>query len=310
MSRFTMFTLFSLLTLSACSITTHPSQTAQLGQISSSSAMEAVLEKTGTVQLQTIHSADWSVPLSGLINLKHETAKQAGLNDREEAIHIDAHVLHHPKFGHFLIDTGVAQSLVDDPKAAGLSWMMRKGMGIEKIKMRNSTANIIKQLGAPLQGVFFTHLHIDHISGMSDIPNYVPLYIGKAEASAKNFMNVFVQGSTDALLKNKAVLQEWNFAESAIQSEGLSGVIDIFGDASVFAISVPGHTQGSTAYLVRTTQGPVLITGDTCHTRWGWENAVEPGDYTRDQESNRRSLLALKALVARHPNIQVRLGHQ
>jgi hypothetical protein len=29
--------------------------------------------------------------------------------------------------------------------------------------------------------------------------------------------------------------------------------------------------------LARTTTGPVLLTGDTCHTRWGWDNSVEPG---------------------------------
>jgi N-acyl homoserine lactone hydrolase len=73
---------------------------------------------------------------------------------------------------------------------------------------------------------------------------------------------------------------------------------------------VPGHTQGSTAYLVRSTHGPVLLTGDTSHTRWGWEHGVEPGTATVDGARNRASLLQLKALVARHPRIEVRLGHQ
>ena len=44
----------------------------------------------------------------------------------------------------------------------------------------------------------------------------------------------------------------------------------------------PGHTRGSTAYLVRTPQGPVLLTGDACHTRWGWEHDVEPGNFSGD----------------------------
>jgi hypothetical protein len=37
---------------------------------------------------------------------------------------------------------------------------------------------------------------------------------------------------------------------------------------------------------------------------------VEPGSYTRDPARNLVSLRQLKALVARHPQIQVRLGHQ
>ena len=110
------------------------------------------------------------------------------------------------------------------------------------------------------------------------------------------------------MLEGKKSFQEWDFISTP--QDVFDGIVDIFGDGSAFAISVPGHTQGSTAYLVRTPKGPVLITGDTSHTRWGWENNVEPGDYTRDNDKNLKSLLSLKALVARHPTIDVRLGHQ
>lgn len=106
----------------------------------------------------------------------------------------------------------------------------------------------------------------------------------------------------------KQRLQEWDFRGDA--QDPFEGIVDIFEDGSMFAISVPGHTPGSVAYLVRTTQGPVLLTGDTSHTRWGWEHAVEPGDFTRDNARNLRNLQRLKALVARHPQVVVRLGHQ
>jgi hypothetical protein len=52
------------------------------------------------------------------------------------------------------------------------------------------------------------------------------------------------------------------------------------------------------------------MTGDTCHTRWGWENSVEPGGFIDDRERTRKSLLALKALSERHPKMIVKLGHQ
>ncbi len=54
----------------------------------------------------------------------------------------------------------------------------------------------------------------------------------------------------------------------------------------------------------------MLLTGDACHTRWGWEHTVEPGDYTRDNERNLKNLISMKKLVARHPKIDVRFGHQ
>jgi N-acyl homoserine lactone hydrolase len=87
-------------------------------------------------------------------------------------------------------------------------------------------------------------------------------------------------------------------------------VIDVFGDGSFYAILSPGHTAGSLAFVARTTTGPVLLTGDTCHTRWGWEHGVEPGTYTFDRQAERKNLLALKALSERHPKMIVKLGHQ
>jgi N-acyl homoserine lactone hydrolase len=87
-------------------------------------------------------------------------------------------------------------------------------------------------------------------------------------------------------------------------------VLDIFGDGSLFAILVPSHTAGSVAYLARTPRGPVLLTGDTCHTSWGWDHGVEPGSFSGNRPQNAVSLANLKALVARHPGIEVRLGYQ
>jgi N-acyl homoserine lactone hydrolase len=53
-----------------------------------------------------------------------------------------------------------------------------------------------------------------------------------------------------------------------------------------------------------------LLTGDTCHTRWGWEHEVEPGSFTADSAKNLQSLKRLRALVAEHPSFEVKLGHQ
>ena len=87
-------------------------------------------------------------------------------------------------------------------------------------------------------------------------------------------------------------------------------MVDVFGDGSLWALATPGHTPGSTAYLARTPTGPILLTGDTCHTAWGWQNGEPPGSFTADRDANRRSLNALRELAARHPKMQVRLGHQ
>lgn len=297
-----------VLLLQGCAPTSHPIGKPTIGKPSSSAEMERLIDQPGPIQLESINSADWSLPLSGPLNLKRPAAVQAGLTDRDEPIQIYVHLLKHPQRGYFLVDTGVSKKVMDDPGKEGINWLIQKVGNFDKLKLNKSTAEILQRLDGKLSGVFFTHLHFDHITGMPDIPNDVPLYIGATESTDTNLKNMFTRGASDQLLQGKQPLQEWHFRPDP--QNNFEGIIDVFEDGSVFAISVPGHTSGSVAFLVRTTHGPVLLTGDTCITRWGWEHTVEPGDFTADNERNLKNLKRLEEFVARHPLIEVRVGHQ
>ena len=296
------------LLLQGCSLTSHTITQPTFGKPSSSAEMERLIDQPGPIQFEAIDSAHWVVPLAGLINLKRDAAVQAGLKDRDEAIQIYAHLLKHPQRGNYLVDSGASKKLVDDPGKEGLNWMIQKMLRIDKMEIKKSAAEIVQGIDGKLNGIFFTHLHIDHISGMPDIASNVPLHIGSAESTETSFNNMFMRGATNQLLKDKQPLQEWQF--QADPQGKFEGIIDVFEDGSVFAISVPGHTRGSTAFLIRSTHGPVLLTGDACATVWGWEHTVEPGDFTADHDRNLQSLKNMKELVARHPQIEVHLGHQ
>lgn len=296
-----------VLVLTGCTVTTHPTKTATLGTARSTDDLVALLGQPGPVELETVASADWSVTRAGLINLEHEKAKAAGLTDGDEPIQIFFHVIRHPTRGLFLVDTGVETALRDAPEKSALSGMVRAAMGMEKMKVHAPLGEWLEANGKPA-GVFLTHLHLDHVTGMRDVPNDTPLFTGPGEGSAKHAQNLFVRGSTDRALEGKGALQEWPY--EADPSGAFEGALDVFGDGSVWALSVPGHTPGSTAYLVRTPKGPVLLVGDACHTRWGWDNHVEPGSFTGDAPRGVKSLDRLHTFVEAHPEIEVRLGHQ
>lgn len=304
--------LLAIFTLcQACSLSDHPVAQSKLGKPSSLEALEKLVDVPGPIEVETVNSADWTVPLSGLLDLKSAAAQAAHLTDRPEPIHVFVHIVRHPQFGTYLVDTGVSEQLLADPGSHGISWLVRKVMPLDQMHIREGTAHVVARIPAGIQGIFFTHLHVDHISGMPDIPGNIPLYVGRSESTATSFQNLFVRGTTNKLLEGKAELQEWPFRWNDDHKGIVIGdIVDIFGDGSAFAISVPGHTPGSTAYLLRTPKGPVLLTGDTSHTRWGWEHGVEPGSYTSDQPTNLKSLLMLESLVARHPATDVRFGHQ
>ena len=179
---------------------------------------------------------------------------------------------------------------------------------LDKLKVHMDTRAIVEEAGEPVQGVLLTHLHMDHVMGMRDVPAAVPVYVGPGDASERSLMNLFQKGIYDDALAGKAALREMRFAPDP---DGVfDGVLDVFGDGTLWAIWVPGHTPGSVAYLARTPNGPVLLTGDACHSAWGWTHGVEPGTFSDDRAKSADSLARLERFVARHPKTDVRLGHQ
>lgn len=301
--------LVSLLTaVSACRASTHPVEPAPLGKSSSSRELLASLAEPGPVEVTTVRSADWVVERSGLIDLDAAPAQAAGLRDGDEPIQIFFHALRHPRHGLYVVDSGVERAVRDAPERAAARGLVTRFVHFDRLKVVEPLGDWLARSKTPLQGVFLTHMHFDHVMGLPDAPDGTPVYVGRGEASNTALMNLFTQSLTDRTLAGKPALREWRFASDA---DGMfDGVLDVFGDRSVWALWTPGHTSGSTSFLVRTPKGPVLIVGDTCHTRWGWDHAVSPGSFTADRAQNQTSLERLLSLVEAHPSIDVRLGHQ
>jgi len=300
-------TLLLLLMLSGCALTSHAVQPSSLGKVSGSQAMLEVLDQAGPLEVETVVSCDWSVSLEGLVNLDHEKAKAAGLVEREEPIQVYFHVVRHPSFGTFVVDTGIEKAYRDAPGDAAIQGLVASVMGTEKLKPVVPLGDWVAKNGK-LEGVFLTHMHVDHVSGMPDVPKGTPIYAGPGESAEVELRNLVLQKTMNRLLEGHAPTSELQFA--ADPDGRFDGVIDVFGDGSFWAIWVPGHTVGSVAYVARTASGPVMMVGDSSHTRWGWENGVEPGKFTGDGPRNAVQLQRLKALAAEHPAMSVRLGHQ
>lgn len=293
------------LALAACTATHHDAVPGPRSPAPSAD-FEALIDVPGPLRLETVASADWEVDLSGLLDLDDPKAVAAGLVDRKEPIQIFFHAIEHPERGLFVVDTGVETALRDDPENAAIRGIVASAMHAEDMTFHAPLGEWLG--GHPLAGVLLTHLHLDHVSGMGDVPPGTPVWTGPGEVHDRSLMNLFVRGSTDRALAGVGDLQEWTFDEDP--SGRFAGVVDVFGDGSLWALSTPGHTTGSVAYLARTVDGPVLMTGDSCHTRWGWDHDVAPGSFTGDAAGNADSLARLRKLAADHPGVSVRLGHQ
>lgn len=259
----------------------------------------ADLDAPGPVAHEAVLSARWAVPRQGLIDLTDPRA--ADLEKGDMPIVLPVHVLTHPTAGVFIVDTGVPRG---DSPARGLV-----GVFLKEIEPVEPLAAILERQASPLAGVLLTHNHADHVLGLVDVPAGVPVYVGEGDQAPANMTGrLMFPTFTRALGERELTL--WDFdAPQAIELDGIRA-LDIVGDGSIYALQATGHTPGSTAYLARTPDGPVLFTGDCSHTRWGWEHGVPPGTYTVDHDANAASLEALIDLAAAHPGMTVHVGHE
>jgi glyoxylase-like metal-dependent hydrolase (beta-lactamase superfamily II) len=285
----------------ACTATSTKTANSNLGSESNTAALIASLNKPGPIRFEKIAVANWRVPLSGLLNLEHPKAVSAGLVDKDEDIQLFLYVLKHPSKGTFLVDSGISERFIDAKNNQDVSFIVKKAMNIANLEVIRSTKEIVASTGS-IDGVFLTHIHLDHIMGLLDLDKNVPVFTGPGDASSEMLTHAATRGSTDRLLANTGTLLEWQF--------GPEGIIDVFGDGSLWALHTPGHTPGATAYLAITQNGPELMIGDATHTRWGWDKQVEPGSYSKDIPQSVESLAKLAVLASEHPQINVHPGHQ
>lgn len=291
-----------------CTATSVPSEKLKKGVSVNHNYLETALSKnkaSSPVTLKKHISAKWEVDLEGLLDLTDEKAVAAGIENKMEPIEVSFYELNHEKFGSYIIDTGIAKKFFNDIEGY-TNFGVRSAMPLEALDPAQFLGDWVENSGKDLKAVFLTHMHLDHISGLPDLDESIPIITGPNEPTNKNFLNLFVRGTIDAAVGENRKIYTLSFDGENYPVR----ILDFFGDGSFYIASVPGHTAGSLAFIVRAQDGDHLVTGDSCHTAWGWNNRVTPGKFTEDKESNKKALTWLKELSGSNPEMAVHVGHQ
>ncbi|TGK84289.1 MBL fold metallo-hydrolase [Leptospira montravelensis] len=298
------FLFYGVLALAfSCQVTSHKIKP-YISDKTSATLPNLILPKQ-YVTFQVVKVADWEASLAGLLDL--DDPKAIGLKDRLEPISIYFYLVKHPKFGTYMIDSGMGKNFPKGEDGKSLvSSIVESQMHFEKLKVYETTKTYLQKNKVDVKGIFFTHLHLDHTLGAYEIDRSVPFYVGPSEVTSRQFINLFVQGSTDRLLGEIPNLVQFDFGKNSNEI----AVFDFFGDQSFFILSVPGHTPGSLAFYIPAKGGGHLVLGDSCHTQWGWKEGVTPGKFTTNAKLNRKSLDFLKQVAETHEIQFVYPGHQ
>ncbi len=171
-------------------------------------------------------------------------------------------------------------------------------------------ATALEQLGAPPERVLLTHIHYDHIGGLYDMPG-TEVWLSTVDAAA-------AATETGAFhtraLRDIVRLQPVDFTgDTVVQVLGRPAV-DVLGDGTVYFLSLPGHTAGSTAVLVRAEGQPYLFVGDTAWVDAHLHAAQRPLLTQLVVDANRHdlreSLTWARNIRASCPDIHIVAGHE
>lgn len=269
----------------------------------SRSSWDDVLSHPREITVEAIDTGRLHIANRLLLNMKHHSAK--GLRKEKITVPVYGHLIRHATRGDHLVDAGLDVSFQRSAHGNIRGPLRKLFWPLQSFQRAGQDiASQLKARGVSLQGVFFTHLHMDHLSGIQQLPTDLRLVVGKGETHYRAWP-LFHQDNFAGF----DTLYELDFDDGQ-ELPPLGRCADVFGDGSFWAIQTPGHRRGHVSYLVNGRERVVLLTGDACDLRLGFDLGVGPGFGSHDKRRAQQSLERMRAFVHSYPQVVVFCGHE
>jgi len=248
------------------------------------------------------------IPTAAMYSLEGFSVRGGSLG-REFTSAISAFLIEHPQ-GKVLVDAGAAREIEAHLQTTPL--LMRT---LASLTLHQPTIDALQAGGLEprrLSGIWLTHSHWDHVSGLADIGGDVPVWLNEEEleyawrhASGQLFRELEAQAGLR--------VRKHQFTDGAYGPFPWSR--DYFGDQSVVLLKLEGHTPGSMGILINLPSGKrYLLIGDTAWAREGVDWPAEKPFLARtmvdhDPALVRDQLVSLHKLQRAHPELVIVPAH-
>lgn len=193
---------------------------------------------------------------------------------------VSAWLVRHPR-GTVLFDTGMPSSFVGGSnRTKEISEFLT--IGFDAIDTVGAQLIANSQDPERVDFVIVSHLHFDHVGGLSEIPN-ATVVVQRKEWEA----NITGPQEADTLHPR----EDFDLGHTL---RLVDGEYDLFGDDSVVCIPTPGHTIGHQSLRIQLLTGEqVVLTSDCCCFARTLDSAVLQ-TFAYDFDEQRRSLAHLR----------------
>jgi glyoxylase-like metal-dependent hydrolase (beta-lactamase superfamily II) len=222
---------------------------------------------------------------------------------------IPAFLVEHPGAGPVLVDTGFHPSVASDPKQS-----LRIGARLYKGIEMDADQAVPAQLRArgidpaAVRIVVMTHMHLDHASGISELPD-ATFVLSAAEWDAAAQPRGQLRGYVRRQFNYAFDCRTLDFESGQADSFASFGrAFDLFGDGSVRVVFTPGHTHGHMSVVLRLAAREALLAGDAIYTLKTLRDSHLPA-VMADEHLFRRSLKEIQLYAEATPSALIVPGH-
>jgi N-acyl homoserine lactone hydrolase len=179
----------------------------------------------------------------------------------------------------YLVQHGAEYMLWDTGLPAGLKGAPLSADAPLSPTLTRTIAEQLTEIGVKpeqIAQIGISHYHFDHVGQAAEFPK-AKLLLGGGDLEA-------LKREPKPFGAEPALLEPW--LKGGAPVEAVTDDKDIYGDGTVTMLSMPGHTPGSTALLVRLKdKGAVLLSGDVVHFEEQFENENVPSFNTDRADS-------------------------